>query len=830
MRFDRRAGHSRWQAGAALVCLAALVAAAICGCSRSAPPQAKQDLEKLKQKKPQRPFEELRVFTEPNDRATFDPKIREQRRIITALKPGHWTGVLLQTKSNLSDISGQLVSEPLDLARRPVELERSPFRLATSRAVALPKGQRKTLETLVFAPKHNPLSMTSQGATWIGNKLRDTRTGIGVESAELVPHMPSFQYHLVVLARDRDRYSYLKVLDSVRPPTDLPAPNVEDTAYYRVQFPRLGEPLALPTAPLCWTSTALVVWDDVLPEALSPEQQRSMLDWLHWGGGLIISGPDSLDKLRGSFLEPYLPADAETAGPLDPERLAELHAAWTITGDGGPTLGARAAAPWSGVELIKHPAAEFLPGTAKLVAQRRAGRGRIVVTSFRLNEPELIAWRSYDGFFNACLLGRPPRTYDAALNRFAYAGPDAPKWYDPELVTGVRFFTRDARDLSKRRPQLPSDVQDRDQGVPTAVSPRTGRPINLIDHLKTETGVAAWNDFSLVSTAARQTLRDAAGISVPRRSFVLSMIGLYLLVVVLVNWLVFRLAGRVEWAWAAVPVIAVTWGVLVVWMAQLDIGFARSETEVAVLELQPGYERGHLSRYTALYSSLSTSYDVHFDDASAVAMPFSPDMLKLDQQATEGVTFTALGDHDLAGFPVASNSTGMIHSEQMFDLGGAISWDTSSQPQLTNGTSLSLAGAVVIRRRVDAAGRTVDESAWLGDVEPGGTVVVEFRPHDADALGDSRSRATLTSEVPATGALSLSHLLEVAENHDSLQPGETRLVAWRDQGLAGIEVTPSASQARRATLVVANLELGTKPAPQPDRNVRSQRPPPIDLF
>ncbi len=32
------------------------------------------------------------------------------------------------------------------------------------------------------------------------------------------------------------------------------------------------------------------------------------MDWLHWGGQLMVNGPDSLDLLKGSFLEPYLPA------------------------------------------------------------------------------------------------------------------------------------------------------------------------------------------------------------------------------------------------------------------------------------------------------------------------------------------------------------------------------------------------------------------------------------------------------------------------------------------------------------------------------------------
>ena len=54
-----------------------------------------------------------------------------------------------------------------------------------------------------------------------------------------------------------------------------------------------------------------------------------------------------------------------------------------------------------------------------------------------------------------------------------------------------------------------------------------------------------------------------------------------------------------------------------IWLAQLDIGFARAETEISVLEVQADFPRADLTRYTALYSSLSTSYSVRFDERSA---------------------------------------------------------------------------------------------------------------------------------------------------------------------------------------------------------------------
>ena len=75
-----------------------------------------------------------------------------------------------------------------------------------------------------------------------------------------------------------------------------------------------GSRLPLPSQALLWTSIACVLWDNVDAAALDSQQQQALLDWLHWGGQLILSGPDTLDALGHSFLAPYLPATAGGRG------------------------------------------------------------------------------------------------------------------------------------------------------------------------------------------------------------------------------------------------------------------------------------------------------------------------------------------------------------------------------------------------------------------------------------------------------------------------------------------------------------------------------------
>jgi hypothetical protein len=138
---------------------------------------------------------------------------------------------------------------------------------------------------------------------------------------------------------------------------------------------------------------------------------------------------------------------------------------------------------------------------------------------------------------------------------------------------------------------------------------------------------------------------------------------------------------------------------------------------------------------------------------------------------------------------------------------------------------LKLSGVSLLRRRPNGSQGMIDESAWLGDLVSGARVAVTFEPHDAARLAEARDRSPLTSEERPEGGLSLRRLVEFAESHQSLEPGEVRLVAWQDQSPGGVRIEPAAAQARHATLVVANLQFATLGHPKPDLNLRNQPEP-----
>jgi len=242
-------------------------------------------------------------------------------------------------------------------------------------------------------------------------------------------------------------------------------------------------------------------------------------------------------------------------------------------------------------------------------------------------------------------------------------------------------------------------------------------------------GVAAWNDFNPVAGEARKALLSAARIEIPKRSFVMWVLAVYLVVLVPVNWAVFRGLRRVEWAWAAAPVIAVVCTGAVIRLAQLDIGFARLQTEVAVAEIQGDYPRAHVARYNALYTSLTTYYDFQCDDPGAAVLPFPkvvrPELFRMSLGEQVRKLTCRRGDQvTLSGFPVDSNSTGLIHSEEMLDLGGGISLVENNDRtcSLVNRSALNLHGVGLLRKTPFGE---LDE-AWIGEV-PSAKTTSSFR-------------------------------------------------------------------------------------------------------
>jgi hypothetical protein len=701
-----------------------------------------------------------------------------------------------------------------DVKGQGLPLPATPYNLTTARQAALSKGQAKIFDSVLFVPPHTPKA-------FISCRLNASRGGGTV--LELEPplqNMPSYQYHFIVFARVPEQYGFLNNLYSVKP-FDIKDIDNRIEPYYRITQIRSDRHAPLPAHPLLWTGIAYVLWDDAAPTALDPEVQQAFLDWLNWGGQVIISGPDTLDTLKGSFLEPYLPAASSGGCKIGADELSEINAF------SGKTIRKLAPVrPWSGIQLQKHPQAEFVAKSGNLLVERRVGRGRIVASAFRLGDREFANWPGMDEFFNAFLLRRPQRRFMRDREeKLKVLWDDGHQRLDAARITNLRFFTRDAglkcedycTDLPKEI-DLPTDDVGNQWNQPVYIEPPPAGP-----------GIAAWNDFSPIAAAARESLLKAAQVEIPDRTFIFLFLFVYLLVLVPFNWSIFHTFDRVEWAWVAAPIIAIISTVLVIKLAQLDIGFVRARTEIAVLEIQGEHPRGHLTRYNALYTSLSTPYDFNFDDGGAVVLPFpsvsdEKFFAMAPGQQRRNLRFTRSDQANLQGLPVPSNSTALMHSEEMFDLGGKLSLvqNNSGGLEIVNKTRLSLQGVGLIKK-LESPNLQV---AWVGKLEPGAVRTVAWVNRLSTQAGgrlwpDERDQSPLTAAKDPgelKGELNLRNLLDLAEKLETMRPGEIKLLAWMDTALPGLNIKPAAPQSRHAALVLAHVAYGKDEEPHSDVN------------
>lgn len=739
---------------------------------------------------------------------------------IPVVKPGHWAVAAQQITANKFDFTGQSTTQVVDKNLRPVPFPKTPFYMQSTRPVLLLKTRPKIIESMLLVPPTNQEVRL--------NRVLRERAGARITHPDWqgLTRMAPNQYKFVVLARVPERYGFLKHVDSVRVPYDgfSEADDTEDSLHYRVLLPDISERVPLADNSLAWTATAYLLWDGIDPGLLTPEQQTALIDWLHWGGQLIVNGPDSLDLLAGSFLVDYLPAVSIGSRNITEEDLAPFNRTWLVRSRKSPAKPLTIERPWSGVALDIHEEATPLKSTGDLLVERQVGLGRIVVSAMQLSEREFINWNPhFQSILNACILRRPARKYrkgafgDATL---VWADYESGKHlYDARMTCGLRYFSHDEGVDTNYQP---APLTFEDTFGSSAAPAREFDPTN--EFLG---GVAAWNDFSPPAMAATDALHEAAGIEVPRASFVIVSVAAYLVVLVPLNWLFFHAIGRLEWAWIAAPLIAVAYTFVVVHWAQLDIGFVHAQTEIGILEIQPEYPRGHLTRYTALYTSLSTTYQLDYENLTTLAAPLGDVKFKMTPGSSrDTVQYHKHNTVSLSGVQVSSNSTNMVHSEQMLDLGGTVTLGTSSRghPQIENRSELELKQVFVIKKP-DASDTKVPGAPllgmWVGDLQPRESRPLALSPiyleENQVPFGEERDQA----EANALDTLQIENLMLLACEPARLKAGESRLIARIEQMMPGQSVSPAASQVRATNLVVAHLEYPAMAEPLPDLNARA---------
>ena len=155
-----------------------------------------------------------------------------------------------------------------------------------------------------------------------------------------------------------------------------------------------------------------------------------------------------------------------------------------------------------------------------------------------------------------------------------------------------------------------------------------------------------------------------------------------------------------------------------------------------------------------------------------------------------------------------SNTTNMVHSEQMFKLDGPIrlGWSKSQgRLQIENHSQLFALSVALVERtsREDEAGRSEPalQGMWIGELRPARVEAGAFTlpiavKKDAGAVCGRAGRGRTAAKL-RRGSIS-SRCSGWQLDVSSFEPGEKRLVARIDDVLPGETIAPAASQVRGA--------------------------------
>ncbi|MBV8610363.1 MAG: hypothetical protein JO034_23255 [Singulisphaera sp.] len=753
--------------------------------------------------------------------------------ILPYVKPNHWSTLSLELRANYDDYAGLLQTAPVALLGMPQEV-------LYRRDARLMRGQHARIGLQMMLPQV-PRELTLELLRPEAIRADETwQTSLRM----LEPH----QMLILFLTREsNDAFASWNRLQAMYPTgtdrTDVQA--VEHRRYYRLVLPLEPDQPLLSAHPLTWTIISHVIWDGRSPETLNPGQQQAMLDWLHWGGQLILvggAGP-SFHAIRDSFLTPYLPAEPSGENLLltrdDLTPLAEAYRPPATPRDWEdprpvPTTGDEIAARVRPVNRYRAaepivPASNrpvFLAGLRPVAGasviplgessdrvlgvERRVGRGRILMLALSPNDPAIAAWPGLDTLVRRVVLRRP----EDPMNSAGGWQPDGRGLMMPSdgALSGrdlswFRYLSRDMGAPDSR----PSPYNHPEVAVSVATpSNDNWAPQDTGDdppQLSPGSPVAEWLDSAALPRMSRDALEDASGLKVPGASFVLKVIVAYLIALGPLNWLICRFVfGRREWAWVVIPLLSLGFAIGVERAAAYDVGYDSACDEIDLVETFAGYPRAHVSRFASLYSTGRLRFTISYpNDPTALALPMDRGRSLAGEDLTTSI-FRSYPTPALEGFQVQPRSLSMFRAEQMVSIGGTVALASDEGPRrVVNTTDLELRDAVL----VDVNGPGDRRETYLGTITPGASVEVE-----------EASAPPLDSKALPKGTLDPSRLLRELRGFAEGRPeekGEVRLVAWSPRPFGGQTLEPSVDRQRGLALVVVHLRFGPPPAPDGPR-------------
>ncbi|MEQ1827692.1 MAG: hypothetical protein ABL921_17160 [Pirellula sp.] len=826
-----------------LLCLLLIQFAGCRGCRQTPNPDPNAKTPEEKKKLQRIVVDDIKAmpFNTPDPESPAEPNY---------VKPGHWYMANSKLKANFDDESLDVAITVENREGKPAPLSTGQPHIEFNRSLTLSKGQEKNIKLQFFQPEVSATGDDSESNIPARLITSFSQRSLGTAVSERqYPNkiLMGYQYHMVSISRDPSRYTFWRKLDCIIWPSRTRFSNERINPHIIVDLKEDEVANQFPSRLYAMTTISHLILNDASLSIMNKDQQAAVQDWLHFGGTIILNGPEALGGIEASFLKELAPIVNTSNATVSEEQVNALNSTWTIQQALGPKI------PLGSVHAIPLLAGQLSPGaswvnyTAQnndllslegLVAERFVGQGRIVMTAFPMTDIAFLNWPSYSSFIHNVVLRKPPRKVTTGLDADTkFDGEMESTELHPVHTTRLRIWARDLDSTMARVNPNDRSKESSSRSGSSRSKPRE-ETVSLGQVRPTKrSSLVAWNPESLILKNARTALQESSGITVPKLNTIIKLLVGYLIVLVPVNWLVFRLLGRLEWAWIAAPIIATIGAFVVARSVQLDVGFSRSQTTFGFLECHSGYPRGVLSKYTALYTSLSTNYRAVYEREEGIVLPLTSSVTSTRRRPLGTLTkidYSYSGDSGsgLRSSPVLSNTTGLLQSEEMLEMSGSLSSRFSNnqlEVELTNELGRPLKDMAVIG--VSDDGRWM--SGWVGDMAHDVDVSCKLEPRSWDTLW--RKEWDITPSLAAPNYLRvdesfwtdkdlgeelyLGPMLDQIVKSYPFGKGEFIAIGWTDQPLGNLRIVPEAKQNKERTVVLLHLSAANLLPAKPDLKI-----------
>ncbi|MGI6457256.1 MAG: hypothetical protein ACOX5R_16790 [bacterium] len=185
-------------------------------------------------------------------------------------------------------------------------------------------------------------------------------------------------------------------------------------------------------------------------------------------------------------------------------------------------------------------------------------------------------------------------------------------------------------------------------------------------------------------------LRWMVQAELPGTWFIASYLGIYILLIVPVNYLIFRTVGRLEWAWLTVPIWAIVFAYGAYYIGALRQQSFVTVHEISILEAYPNAKTARGTTYSSIYSPVRRRYTLNFTDP--VAYPLNPVEDNLRGGGSQivsdmlNVTFVENDQTQVDDFLIYHWSQRILKTEHHLNLGGGVDIQIQRQGNLFSGT------------------------------------------------------------------------------------------------------------------------------------------------